>query len=456
MTGSISNVTRVESWSYFQPKGDPLALPPPGTAPLGSPDYTFIGDRAELGVRVAGSRFDLGGAFNYVRLENLPTNAIGPGALGTGALYFAATGVRYSYQLYLGELTLRVKSADRRASLAIGRMPYSSGGEYVSPNAQLESIKRTRLQSRLIGNFEFSLYQRRFDGARFDLDRERWHVTAAGFVPTQGGFEESTNLSMPEVQIATVSATRKAPASEYQLFGAVYRDRRPEKALVDNTFSFDRPVDVTIATTGASYVRSTPLRFGDVDAVAWGAVQFGDWYGSTHRAASFALEGGHRWARAPLKPWLRGGLLWSSGDRNGEDRRHGTFFQMMPTSRKYALSTVASQMNMRDLFAQLAIEPARFRARIEVHALHLASAGDLWYAGSGATASTGRYFGFAGRASGGHTGLGTVVEGTLDVPIRKYWSINAYGATITAGDVVERWFTNKRLRFWFVENVIRF
>ena len=90
VTGTLSNVTRVESWSYFQPTIDPLALT---QEPIGDPDYTFFGDRAELGVRVEGSRFDLSGAFNYVRLENLPTDAIGPGGLGTGAFYFAATGV---------------------------------------------------------------------------------------------------------------------------------------------------------------------------------------------------------------------------------------------------------------------------------------------------------------------------------------------------------------------------
>ena len=126
VTGTISNITRVESWSYFQPKIDPLALT---QAPIGDPDYTFFGDRAELGVRVEGSRFELSGAFNYVRLENLPTDAIGPGGLGTGAFYFAATGVRYSYQLYLGELTLRVKSASDGTSITVGRMPFSSGGE---------------------------------------------------------------------------------------------------------------------------------------------------------------------------------------------------------------------------------------------------------------------------------------------------------------------------------------
>ena len=78
-------------------------------------------------MRVDGDRFDLTGAFNYVRLENLPTNAIGPGGFGSGAFYFAATGVRYSYQLYLDELTVRIKSRDRGRSLTVGRMPFSSG-----------------------------------------------------------------------------------------------------------------------------------------------------------------------------------------------------------------------------------------------------------------------------------------------------------------------------------------
>ena len=35
---------------------------------------------------------DLEGGFAYVRAEHLPTDAIGPGGLGTGAFYFAASG----------------------------------------------------------------------------------------------------------------------------------------------------------------------------------------------------------------------------------------------------------------------------------------------------------------------------------------------------------------------------
>jgi hypothetical protein len=456
VTGTLSNVTRVESWSYFQPFVDPRALPAPGSSPLGNPDYTFIGDRAELGVRVEGSRFDLGGAFNYVRIENLPERAIGPGGLGTGAFYFAATGVPYSYQLYFGELSLRVKSRDRRTSVTFGRMPFSSGGETVSSNRSLEALKRDRLQSRLIGNFEWSYYQRRFDGARVDLDRSQWHVNVAAFVPTQGGFEESTNLSMPRVQIASGSLTRQASTAEYQALAYLYRDRRESAAVVDNVFSPDRPVQITVTTLGGSYARVAPTRAGELDAVAWGAVQTGDWYGRDQRAGSFAIEGGHRWTRVSPRPWVRAGYLFASGDDDGRELRHRTFFQMLPSSRQYALSSVYSQMNLRDAFAQLQIEPRRLRARIEVHALHLASGADLWYQGSGATASRGRYFGFSGRASGGHTALGSLVEGTLDVPISKHWSVNAYGGTMSAGDVVRHFFTEKRLSFWSFENVIRF
>ena len=464
VTATLSNITRGESWSYFQPKIDPLALT---RDPIGDPDYTFFGDRAGLGVRVEGSRFDLSGAFNYVRLENLPTKAIGPGGLGTGAFYFAATGVSYSYQLYLGELTLKTRFKNG-SSVTAGRMPFSSGGEGRARLRQgyggqageagsgLSRLVEERLESRLIGNFEWSYYQRRFDGVRIDVDRPRWHFTSAAFVPTQGGFEESTNLSMPKIQLGTASLTHKSKATEWQIFSYGYRDRRAEAAVVDNTVSLDRPVDVTIATFGGSYARVAPTRQGEFDAVVWVAAQSGDWYGRSHRAASVALEAGHRWTQAEYRPWLRAGYLWASGDRKQEDARHGTFFQMIPSSRKYALSSVYAQMNLSDAFAQLSVEPRRLKARIEVHALHLASGQDLWYQGSGATTGKSRLFGFSGRSAGGYRRLGTVIEGAVDVPIQKYWSVNAYAGLMSAGDVVAQMFTNKPLRFWSLENVVRF
>ena len=454
VTATLSNVTRVESWSYFQPGIDPLALT---QDPLGNPDYTFIADRAELGVQVEGSRFDVSGTFNYVRLENLPTNAIGPGGLGAGAFYFAAAGVRYSYQLYLSELILRAKARDHRWSAAIGRMRYASGGEHVSAFPSLETVKRERLHSRLVGDFEWSLYQRRFDGVRVDLDRPAWRLTSSALLATQGGYEESTNLSMPKVQVAGVVLTGKSLVPrEWQAFGHLYRDRRASKAVVDHTFSVDRPVDVTIAAFGGSHARVAATRAGELDTVVWAAAELGDWYGQPHRAASAAGEVGHRWTSVPLRPWLRAGYLYASGDGDPDDNRHGTFFQMLPSSRKYSLSSVYAQMNLRDLFVQLLAEPGRFKTRLDLHRVSLASGADLWYQGSGATSSTGRFFGFAGRTAGGATALGTVLEGAVEVPIKKYWSLNAYAGTIRGGGVVKRMFSGTTLTTGYIENVIRF
>ena len=452
VTGTITNVTRVESWSYFQPRID---TPPFSAEPVGEPDYAFIADRAELGVRVDGSRFDLSGAFNYVRLENLPSDAIGPGGFGAGAFYFAATGLRYSYQLYLGELTLRIKSQNRARSLTIGRMAASAKAP--ARQAVVNRLVRDRIESRLIGNFEHSLYQRRFDGARFDLDRGRWHFAAAAFMPTQGGYEESANLTMTRIRVGTASATHRSDRAESQAFVYGYRDKRKRAmAVVDNRLIDDRPPNVSVTSIGGSHAGIVPARAGEFDLVAWGVGQLGDWYGSPHRAGSVALEAGHRWTRAPGRPWLRAGYLWASGDGDREDDKHTTFFQLLPSSRKYALSSVYAQMNLHDAFAQLLIEPRWFNARIELHRLALASGGDLWYQGSGATASGDRFFGFAGRHAGGETSLGTVLEGTIDVPVMKHWSVNAYAGTMSGGGVVRRQFTEKRLHFWFLENVIRF
>ena len=442
VTATIANVTRVESWSYFEPRIDPLGLT---QGPIGEPDYTFIGDRAELGVRVDGRRFDLSGMFNYVRLENLPTNAIGPGGLGSGAFYFAATGERYSYQLYLGELAVRMKSVDERTSVTFGRMPFASN----------HRVAADRLDGRLIGNFEWSLYQRRFDGARVDASRGRWHFNAGVFMPTQGGYEESTNLTITKIQVGVASATYAGDHSESQVFSNAYRDRRRgSMAVVDNRLVDDRRPDVSIASIGGSHARLIATGAGEVDAVAWGTVQLGDWYGMPHRAASVVLEAGHRWTR--WRPWLRAGYLWASGDDGWNDDHHNTFFQMLPSSRKYALSSAYAQMNLRDAFVQAVIEPRGFNARIEVHRLGLASGADLWYQGSGATSSADRYFGFAGRYAQGETSLGTVLEGAIDVPLKKYWSVNAYAGTMWGGGVVRRYFTDKRLTFWSLENVIRF
>ena len=77
----------------------------------------------------------------------------------------------------------------------------------------------------------------------------------------------------------------------------------------------------------------------------------------SHRAASVAAEAGHRWTAWPDG---RGCAPATCGRRAmaiGDDDRHGTFFQMLPSSRKYALSSTYAQMNLTDAFVQAWFEP---------------------------------------------------------------------------------------------------
>ena len=169
------NWTRVETWRFFEPR--------PGG---GDPDYAFVANRLQGGVRYARPRWDFTGALQYVQFGGLPTGAVGPGALGTGALYFDAAGETSSSGLYLKTFNLRFRPAPG-VSAIVGRMPYASGAESPSGVPAVEAVKRQRLDARLIGEFEWSLYQRAFDGARLDIDRPAWHLTTSVLMPTQGG-----------------------------------------------------------------------------------------------------------------------------------------------------------------------------------------------------------------------------------------------------------------------------
>ena len=425
VTASLENVTRVESWSFFEP--------PPAA---GNPRYTFPATRVRFGVSAEAERFALDGAFSYVRTENLPPDAIGPLALGSGGFYYAAAGVPYSYQLYLSELTFTLFTPDRRRALRVGRMhygkkgtvPFSQDGPRKGDSPlfpRIEEVKRFRLDGRLIGAFDWSMYQRRFDGAHVTIGGEGWQVTGAAMMPTQGGYEESANLTMTRLQVGGGALALRPgvalPGSEVQAFAWVYRDRRAIQVRPDNTGFAAEAADVTVTAIGGSQVGSFGTRAGGIDTLVWAAGEIGDWYGQPHRAWSVAAEAGHRWSAAALKPWARAGVLVASGDRDPEDATHGTFFPMLPSGRTYALSAVYAGMNLRDLFAQVLLEgESRWRARVDLHRLDLASAGDRWYHGSGATARDGFFFGFSGRGSGGATSLGTILEGTLDVTLMKY------------------------------------
>ena len=446
----VRNLTRAEFWRFFEPLPSPAA---------GDPQTAHIGNRLYAGVRWRRGLFEATAAVQYVQFGGLPVDASGPGALGTGALYYDHSGDTASSQVYLRTASVALRGIARRLDVQVGRFGYTSGAERVSDTPAIESIKRMRIDSRLIGEFEWSVYQRSFDGARLDWRAPQWTVTAATMRPTQGGFEDAAGVGIDDIVVTNVAWTAApglvAPRTEVQAFAVLYADDRRVTARPDNTGLRAEAVDAAITTVGGHSVSALPVRTGELDLLAWIAVQTGHWYDHSHRGVGWSLEGGHRWSNARGAPWLRGGLLYATGDDDPSDAHHGTFFPALPTVRRYSQSTLTTLANIRDAFAQVIVRPAAtLTARADIHALTLASAADGWYGGSGATQEEGRIFGFTLRPSGGERRVTTVVEGSIEWRIHPRWTAAAYGAVANAGPVVRRSFQHRPARFFYVESAV--
>jgi hypothetical protein len=448
---SAVNVMRLESWRFFEPQ--------PGG---GDPGYAFLGNRLRLEARRRWRRVEVDVAAQYVGFVGLPARASGPGPLGTGALYFDQGGKRENPQeLYLRYANVRLPNVLPGVDLQLGRMGYTSGAEAPSGVPKIETIKRQRLDSRLVGEFEWSLYQRAFDGARVDASRARWRATGIAAMPTQGGFARAAGSTMTDVVVSGGTLSSRPAGgtalshTQVQGFGLHYHDRRPVTQRPDNTGRMSTAVDVDVATFGGVVVGAYPSGPGEADVFGWTAAQAGTWYDDDHRAFALAGEGGYQWTNTAWRPWVRGGVFHASGDRSATDGRHETFFPMLPTLRRFSQTTVYSTMNLDDRFVQLLARPRPpLGLRLDVHRLTLASANDLWYGGSGATLGEGNTFGYVGRRSNGSRDLGTSVEMSADYALTSHLSVNAFLARIHGGPVVTLTFGGNRLWYGYVEGVV--
>ncbi|MCC7125587.1 MAG: alginate export family protein [Acidobacteria bacterium] len=448
---SAFNTLRLESWRFFDPR--------PGG---GDPDALFLGDRLRLDVRGHWTKVDLTLAAQVVGMAGLPSQAVGPGALGVGALYYDQGGRRAnSGQVYLRFANLKFPAVVPGLDITVGRMGYTSGAEAPSGVAKIETVKRQRLDARLVGEFEWSIYQRAFDGVRVDATRPAWRATAVAFMPTQGGFARQGNVSMRKIGVGGVTVSSRPGTgtgahAQVQGFGWHYRDRRDVTQRPDNTGrTAPNGVDVDVTTVGGVFLGAMPAGAGEFDVLGWGALQTGDWYGDDHSGAAFSAEAGYQWTSAPWRPWLRAGMFRATGDDDPADDKHGTFFPILPTVRRYAQTAAYSTTNLRDLFAQVQARPLpALGLRLDLRRLDLASKADLWYAGSGATLARGNVFGYTGRTSNGQTRLGTVVEASADYAITPRISVNAFAGRMKGGPVVTGTFAGDVLWFTYVESTI--
>jgi hypothetical protein len=295
---SARNWTRAEVWRFFEP--------PAGG---GNNDYVYAANRFQGGLRRTAPRYEVTAAFEYVQFGGLPMDAVGPGPLGAGAVYFAHAGRSDSRQVYLRYLNLRLKDVVVPGlAIQAGRMAYASGSETVSGDSKIEAVKRQRVDARLIGEFEWSLFQRAYDGVRADFARPDWSLTAVAVQPTQGGFEDAAGLMMKDVAVfGSTVGLRPGVVIRYvelQGFALRYLDRRRVPVRADNTGRAAEAVDVAINSFGATLVGASPSRNGGQwDAMLWLVGQSGSWYGQPHgggqhgRRSGVPVDGG---TMAPL------------------------------------------------------------------------------------------------------------------------------------------------------------
>jgi hypothetical protein len=452
-SGSIRG--RFESWDWFET----------GAA---NNNYNFGAATLRLSLSQQRDRFEwqIEGAFPL--LINLPDDAIAPapqGQLGLGASYFAANG-RQDAGAFIKQGFIRFKgiSGDKASSLRIGRFEFGDGTETMPADASLATIKRDHIAQRLIGAFAFSHVGRSFDGAQYVRNAASGNFTFVAARPTEGVFQ-LRGWGELDVDFYYGAFTRpfktKSSESDLRVFALHYHDgRRVPKT--DNRPQALRAADnekIRVTTIGGHYITTFKAGSGKMDALLWGAGQFGDWGNLDQRSGAIAAEVGYQFSGGiadKIKPWLRAGYFRSTGDGDPTDSTHGTFFQVLPTPRVYARFPFYNLMNNEDVFAQLRLKPhTKVALRADVHHLRLSRARDLWYMGGGAFQQ--KSFGYVGRPSNGDKTLGTMVDLSVDWNLTPQTSLTVYIAGVRGGGVAERIYPDGRsARFAYIELTRRF
>ena len=366
----------------------------------------------------------------------LPTRAIAPapqGQLGLGANYFAANG-NQDASVFLKQAYINFKGFGKANNLKIGRFEFNDGLEVLPKDTTLAALKRDHISQRLIGSFGWSHVGRSFDGLQYGYNNKGWNFTFFGARPTEGAFQ-LRGMKQLEVDLFYAATTKAFKAgkseNEARAFVIQYHDGRRLLKVDNRTAALrttDLPNKIRITSVGGHYLSAIAAGKGKVDVLLWGVGQFGSWGNQDHRAGALALETGYQFGGKlgnKLKPWIRAGYNYSTGDNDATNGTHNTYFQLMPTPRIYARTPFFNAMNTEDTFVQLKLKPhTKLALRTDLHHLRLSSAKDLWYAGGGAFQK--QSFGYAGRPSNGQKNLGWFADVSADYAFTPRTSVTFY------------------------------
>jgi hypothetical protein len=227
-------------------------------------------------------------------------------------------------------------------TLRIGRFEFADGGEVTPQDLTLATVKRDRINQRLIGQFTYTHVERSFYGVHFQHDTPRFNWTALGAFPSRGVFQVD-GWGLMKTAFAYASVTHpmngKSNAAEWRLFGVYYDDWRGT-LKTDNRTLTARQADhasIRIGTIGGHFLHSAQTHLGTTDFLLWGALQLGKWGALNQRSAALDIESGIQpHVLQQVKPWIRFGYTFASGDGDPRDGTHGTFFPVLPTPRQFA------------------------------------------------------------------------------------------------------------------------
>jgi hypothetical protein len=434
-TGSIR--LRPEIWDWFDGGAD------------GS--YVYLGSVLRLSAAQQTAKIDWQVEFAAPFLVGTPDRAIAPapqGQFGLGATYFAANdNHRNAASIFPKQGYLRFKRLFGSAtqSLRVGRFEFLDGAEAAPKDPTLAALKRDRINQRLIGSFGWSHVGRSFDGLQYlgTFDSGKTILTLMAAAPTRGGFQVDGWGSL-KVNVDYLSATRQygrgGNVGEVRGLAIYYHDWR-QVLKTDSRSLPERQGDlgnIGLGTFGGHWIHKVETGVGALDVMAYGLGQSGRWGRLDHRARALNTEGGWQPKLLPgLKPWLRAGYFYGSGDNDPNDGRHDTFFQILPTPRPFARFPFYNMMNNEDFFVNVIARPHKdWTLRSEFHALRLAKRNDLWYLGGGAYQPW--TFGYVGRNSQGARSLANQWDVNVDWNVNSQLNVYAYLGYANGKAVIER------------------
>jgi len=454
VTGSLRS--RLYAWDWFEPAS-------------GNNSYAYSGNILRLGFSQKHETWDWNAEFAVPFLLGLPSNAVGTGpqqgALGLGSNYLTAnSGQQNTAMIFPKQLFVRLDGmwGNRAHSLRIGRFEFMDGSEVTPKNATLAAVKRDRISQRLIGAFGWSEVGRSYDGVHYTYGTSHDNFTFVAAVPTRGAFQ-TDGWGWNRAGFGYASYTHQWGAGRYagdtRFFAIEYDDWRHVLKTDDRPLTVRRGdlSNIRINTFGAHTVHAFETRAGTFDLLLWGAGQTGRWGIQQQRAGAFDIEAGIQPKFLPrLKPWLRGGHFWSSGDGDPNDGTHGTFFQLLPTPRPYARFPFFNMMNNQDTFGTLTLRPhSKVTVGSEFHSLRLSNANDFWYSGGGIFQPW--TFGYSGRSTSGRRSLGNLYDTNVEYRMNKKLTLTGYfGYTQGLAAMEQIYPQGKDGKFGYLEILYRF